>query len=171
MSWYSLFLVSSFNDYGPFNYETVVDRLEHSAIIRYAVSFGASSSDGDEEIPTWTKRLYQKMRSVLLDDLEFEDRLPVLSHLDFGGNNVIVKLVRDKEGKISDITEVVLIDWEFMCWMPAWFEAAQLREFERSLEETYRCVGRTCLRVIGHVSIVPVILLAYCSEESLYTFM
>jgi hypothetical protein len=149
-----------FNDYGPFDYETLVNRLDHSGKIQLIMSEAACKP----EYRPWMKMLYQEAKSALIDNLDANDRLPVLSHLDLKPDNIVVKYVRNEAGKIVDITDLVIVDWESMCWMPAWFEAAAFRNFAQSPSGFYQVFGLGGLEAMGHISIVPILFYAYCAD-------
>jgi len=149
-----------YNDYGPFDYETLVDRLDHSGKINYVMV--------NDEIDPWDRMLYQKAKSVLIDNLDPDDRRPVLTLMEVGQHNITVKPVRDKTGNIVDISEVVFTEWQGMCWMPAWFDAAYYQHLTRSRSNIDCCSAHIVLQAMGHVSIVPVLFYEYCAFKALW---
>jgi hypothetical protein len=106
-------------DWGPFNYEDFVTRVMHSSKICYALPH-------EVEIDPVTRMLFRDAKYTLLDIARPSDRVPVLGHLDPSNHNVLVEFIYDEEGKPIDVVKVVLIDWEFMAWVPPWFEAGDL---------------------------------------------
>jgi hypothetical protein len=104
-----------FSNLGPFNYETLVGRMIHTMKIDEALNSLTCNDFKPKD-----RGLLRDARSALIDNVRPSDRLPVLTHMHRGG--VVVKLVRDEQGKAIDVEEVVLVDWSMMSWMPAWYE-------------------------------------------------
>ena len=68
--------------------------------------------------------MFKDAKATLLDNARPSDRAPVLGHNDLEGCNIMVVPERDDaSGDPIGIKEVVIIDWEAMCWIPSWFEA------------------------------------------------
>jgi hypothetical protein len=152
----------NYDDYGPFDYETLIERLDHTARLSYAM--GTLEDDFDPHI----KMLYHSAKSALLDPLGPKDRQPVLTHCDVSNSNTILKVVRDQEGGISDVTELVLIDWEFMCWMPSWYEASYFCGLTDAEDWMDQSIGYETLGYMGHVNMTPAVYFAYCERQLVY---
>jgi hypothetical protein len=127
-------------DWGPFNYKDFVTRVMHSSKISYALPYG-------QNIEPVSSMLFHDAKFTLLDIARPSDCVPVLGHLDPQNHNIMVKLIHDEGGLPVDVEEVVLIDWEFMAWVPPWFEAGDLcagmhRGYPRSRPISKRAFGK-----------------------------
>jgi hypothetical protein len=154
-----------FGYYGPFkSYEECVKRLIHTAKVDMALS-----ETGTDYSPR-TKLLLEKASSALLDHIEPSDRLPVLSHLDVQGRNIMVKLIRDEQGKAVDVEEVVMIDWESLCWMPSWYEAGDFCFQSHAPVEFYSRVAHSALPLMGHVNMLTVAFFGECVGSAFFLY-
>jgi hypothetical protein len=152
-----------FGYYGPFkSYEECVKRLIHAAKV------GQALSGNRTDYSPRTKLLLERASSALLDHVEPSDRLPVLSHLDTQYHNIMVKLIRDEQGKAVDVEEVVMIDWETLCWMPSWYEAGDLCYQSHAPVEFYGHVAQSALPLMGHVNMLTVAYFGECVNSAFF---
>ncbi|KAF2661326.1 hypothetical protein K491DRAFT_710908 [Lophiostoma macrostomum CBS 122681] len=143
-------------DYGPFNYEQIVDRM----ILTAKVTGSLSSDTGFGFIDT---HLIWNAKTALFEHVKPEDRRPVLSHLDLNFNNAIAKVTRDESGKIVDIEHAVWVDWEMLTWMPSWYEPGVVCQYPHFLQRLFCTMfSQTALPVMGHISIIPFSYYAEC---------
>lgn len=153
-----------FYNYGPFNYEELVERLIHCAKIESAIS-----SHGEDYDPVEKLKL-RDARTAWLDLARPSDRLPVLTHMEANACNIIVKLVRDKAGKVVDVEEVVLIGWEKMCWMPAWYEAGDMCWSSIQPREEWQHFGKEALSMLGDVNMILAAFFSECKRTATFFF-
>ncbi|KAF1960370.1 hypothetical protein CC80DRAFT_590631 [Byssothecium circinans] len=144
-----------FQDYGPFNYEKFVERYI------FAAKIFAAMGDFGRDFDPMIRLQFRDARSALLDRAGPSDRHPVLSHVDASTVNMMVKLVRDEQGRPLDVEEVVLIDWEYMGWMPPWFEAGEICQMAMSGTPGWFEV----LERMGHVNMAVVSFFALCIKH------
>jgi thiamine kinase-like enzyme len=101
------------------------------------INFALSSS----ELRLEDKLKFDNSRAAFLDNVRPDERQPILSHLDLESRNIIVKgSVYDEANRVVDVEEVVIIDWEFLCWVPNWIEPAAIamKYFGNDYEEPSR---------------------------------
>jgi hypothetical protein len=154
----------TYDDFGPFDYETFVDRLEHSSIINFALSSG--------ELRLEDKLQFDNARAAFLDNVKPDERQPILSHLDLESRNIIVKgAVYNGANDIVDVEEVVIIDWEFLCWVPNWIEPAAVAKkyFQHNYEDPSRYLWAKILPAMVHTSWPTAIWFAFCLNSGTYT--
>ncbi|KAF2649908.1 hypothetical protein K491DRAFT_721237 [Lophiostoma macrostomum CBS 122681] len=138
--------------YGPFTYEQLVDRMIHSSRIVKAYTSQPNS---------FSIEFGRNARRGLIEITTPDDRLPVLSHMDLDGSNVIIQVKRsEKEGeekKIIAIENVVFIDWELMCWMPGWYEAGRVYNLsDIAYGNIFKAFGSyESIMAMGHMKPVP----------------
>ena len=135
------------DDFGPFDYKTFVDRFQHSALINYKM---CSNSLRVED-----KILFDNAKAILYDILRPDERQPILSHLDLQPRNIIIKgPVYNDNNRLVDLEEVVIIDWEFLCWTPNWIEPATLAMLflDPDGEEPCRYLWKRVLPAMIHTS-------------------
>ncbi|KAJ4295611.1 hypothetical protein N0V90_007624 [Kalmusia sp. IMI 367209] len=151
--------------YGPFkSYEECVKRIIHSGKLNSAMGHN------DSEFTPLDKALFRDAPSAFLDYPGPSDRRPVLSHMDLQLTNVMVKLIRDKKGEAISVEEVVIVDWETLCWMPSWFEAGAICYLRTNGQhlEFHRLIGGSILEQMGETSMVPVAFFAQCVKRTLH---
>ncbi|KAF1951694.1 hypothetical protein CC80DRAFT_508616 [Byssothecium circinans] len=148
------------SDRGPFNYEDVTQRLINCGKTEAALCL--------DDWHYFMRLLFKDARKVLLDMAKPEDRLPVLSHMDAGGGNMIIKFVRDKEREIRDVEEVVLIDWEYMSWMPSWYESAEMLKATFYGETTELGIKQEVLSVMGRVNMILISFVAVAMKNAVF---
>jgi hypothetical protein len=143
---------SSGSPHGPFNsYEECVTRFIHSAKVETALRFAE-----DDYFPL-TKHVYREAPSILLDYPKPVDRLPVLSHMDLQDHNIMVKVKRDDTGEVIKVEEVIIIDWQMMCWMPSWFEPGDLcRMLATPCAAPFATWACTTLETMGYLNMAIV---------------
>ncbi|KAF1948692.1 hypothetical protein CC80DRAFT_599511 [Byssothecium circinans] len=137
-------------NWGPFDYEGFVSRMVHSSKIFH------SYNGCDEDFSDVAKSMYRHAKQVFLDMAGPSDRVPVLSHLDVHKQNMVVKVTRDEEGTLTGVEEVVIIDWEWMAWVPPWFEAAEMMRLSLAEDEACKGLGISALHNMGKVNMAIV---------------
>ncbi|KAF2002029.1 hypothetical protein P154DRAFT_594915 [Amniculicola lignicola CBS 123094] len=140
---------------GPFTYEQVVSKILDAAKANQALSVTP------DDYTTATKLLYRSAEYTLLKAAGPNDRIPTLSHMDFNHLNIMVKVARNEEGKVVDVEEVILIDWEWLAWMPSWFEAGGVYVETIGLGEPHEGFARRVLEAMGQVNMGIVAFFAY----------
>jgi hypothetical protein len=152
----------SYDDFGPFDYETFIERLQHSSIINYALSSGELMPDD--------KLKYDNAKAAFLDNVRPDERQPMLSHLDLGSRNIIVKGAVYDGNRVVDVEEVIIIDWEFLCWVPNWIEPATMVQKHNQHDHPEPCRGLwyRVLPAMIHTSWPTAIWFAYCLQGRVY---
>lgn len=126
----------------------------HASMITLAISDPTPNEYQPPPFGPLQRMMFSDAKYALLDITRPSDRTPVLSHLDVHPSNVILKTVRDEEGTLVDVEEVILIDWEWMSWVPPWFEAGDLFVgIHRGYEDT-RSISRLALQTMGQVNMI-----------------
>lgn len=108
---------------GPFNtYKAFLDHLYNNFESNLA---GKLTRDGSE-----IKATHQLFSSNFFDcfDESSKSGEPKLSHMDLKLENMIfVPSASNPSNRVEDY-DVWIIDWEYLCWYPAWAEAAAARQ-------------------------------------------
>jgi hypothetical protein len=153
----------SYDDFGPFDYETFIERLQHSSLLNFALCSFGDMSPG-------SKLKYDNARAAFLDNVRPDERQPILSHLDLASRNIIVKGAVYKGKSIVDVEEVVIIDWEFLCWVPNWVEPAAVaqRLSQHDHPEPCRYLWNDVLPTMIHTTWPTAIWFAHCLQGSEY---
>lgn len=156
----------SYDDYGPYDYESLVDRLVHTATVLACLN---SIKDAD-------RLLLQYLRIAMLDNVGLHERQPVLSHLDLGFNNITVKgLVLNDDDNIVDIDEVVIIDWEYLCWVPAWLELSQICApsigIAWQVGDPWAWYTGELITALGGTTLPTALFLAFCMRSNIFNLI
>jgi hypothetical protein len=152
----------SYDDFGPFDYETFVERLQHSSIITYALSHPI--------LDLGTKLKYDTAKVAFLDNVRPDERQPILSHLDLDSRNIIVKGAVYDGNRVVDVEEVAIIDWEFLCWVPNWIEPATMLQkyIQHDTPEPCRELWMEVLPAMIHTSWTTAMWFAFCLQGCEY---
>ncbi|CAI6331838.1 unnamed protein product [Periconia digitata] len=105
---------------GPYEYDEFLETVMHTSMMALAIQ----NSDSGSFEPL-KRHAFHQAKSVL-GKSEPDYRVPVLQHGDLQAHNVMVKLLYDKKGHAFDVEDLVFIDWEYMAWVPPWFELGGL---------------------------------------------
>lgn len=124
-----------FRNWGPFDYEGLVDRMIHNGRVNHAFVGSVYDATKGEFIGA----ALRIVRSKLIDDAEPADRVPVLSYINLDDANV--EVILNENGDIIDIGEVILSDWESLCWMPPWYEVGVLMRKVEMMESGHFTSG------------------------------
>lgn len=113
---------------------------------------------GTDQFSPRARGFFEDVKGTLIDGAKPKDRAPVLSHCDLANINVMMTLIRNEKGVVVDIGEVVMIDWETMCWSPPWLEAAHLHEIWYFSHEYQSLLYNEAWRKMGKVNLGMVLL-------------
>jgi hypothetical protein len=118
---------------GPYrvstSYEDFVNSWYETALFR------ASSSSNEEDYTEEQLLILRNFKRIMLS-LPESDRTPYLCQRDLNSGNIIFEEIKGVDGKVQDF-KATLIDFESLCWLPAWMQLGMLIEFRLREENVF----------------------------------